>query len=328
MLHVFISYNRGDAQKCVSLAEYLEKRANLKCWYDTRDIEIGKDWFDEINHNLEQAFAVIVIVTPKSLDSPYVTYEWSWALGHGLEVIPIQFGKLRKKDRTHPLLILKEVKSWDNQTTRKSTVDVLVRHQHESPLVRYVNMSVRNIVIPLRLFARIGLWSYQYERVGKIDFKLFKLLIEKAEDEAWAVYSEKLPKFWLSSAHGFTSKQKRKYDELADNVYDFAKELQNLNDVVSIAESIQNVDISQDILRAEQCRIKILEPTVSFFDVDDFGWLAAKVFFDQLPSIGETHTGSIDDLHTLEFSESALSWFLTKEDTETILKIYKTIFSV
>ena len=58
----------------------------LYCYH--HNIEAGAAWRPEINSALEKAFAVVV-VTPESMKSTYVTYELSWACGSSVQVSPL-----------------------------------------------------------------------------------------------------------------------------------------------------------------------------------------------------------------------------------------------
>lgn len=89
MSYVFISYNHIDTFHATKLAKLLEE-VNISTWMDTKNITLGKEWRQEIDDAIRKAFAVIVVWTPNA-SSPYITYEWSFALGAGIEVIPLVF---------------------------------------------------------------------------------------------------------------------------------------------------------------------------------------------------------------------------------------------
>lgn len=121
MSHVFISYKHDDAHFVDSLREKL-KAAEIDSWLDT-DIEAGEDWKQRIDTAIEAAFAIVVVLTPESHQSPYVTYEWSYAMGLGKQIVPVL---LRKTDR-HPKL---EAKQYIDFTERKSPEKALVERLH------------------------------------------------------------------------------------------------------------------------------------------------------------------------------------------------------
>jgi hypothetical protein len=98
MGHLFVSYARKDHDFVESLREYL-RETEFQVWTDSA-LSPGSDWRQEIDEAIRQAFAVIVVITPESKTSEYVTYEWAFALGIGKRVIPL----ILKPTRLHPRL--------------------------------------------------------------------------------------------------------------------------------------------------------------------------------------------------------------------------------
>lgn len=87
MSHVFISYSRKDAAFAETLRERV-REAGFEIWMDSI-LPAGSDWRQEIDQSIRQAFALLVVVSPDSRTSEYVTYEWAFALGIGIKVIPL-----------------------------------------------------------------------------------------------------------------------------------------------------------------------------------------------------------------------------------------------
>lgn len=87
MAHVFISYKREDRDFAFLVRNEIEK-AGYGVWIDDR-LEAGESWIAQIENNLQAAFALVLILTPNSQLSKYVTYEWSFALGRGIRVIAL-----------------------------------------------------------------------------------------------------------------------------------------------------------------------------------------------------------------------------------------------
>jgi hypothetical protein len=98
MNHVFISHcheNRKFAKGCqAKLTE-----TGFTAWRSD-SIPGGEDWRNEIDRAITEAFALVVVITPESRASEYVTYEWAFAWGAGIKVIPV----LLKKTQIHPRL--------------------------------------------------------------------------------------------------------------------------------------------------------------------------------------------------------------------------------
>jgi hypothetical protein len=97
--HVFISYHHADGD----FADYLRmklKENGLEVWLADAALTAGDDWRAEIDQAIEGASSLIVIMTPDAKASDYVTYEWAFAIGAGIKVIPL----LLKETELHPRL--------------------------------------------------------------------------------------------------------------------------------------------------------------------------------------------------------------------------------
>jgi HEAT repeat protein len=88
MNHVFISYHRGDADFATVLRIELQK-AGHEVWVDQGGISAGDDWRREIDQGIQDSKALIAVMSPEAAQSEYVTYEWAYALGRGIRVIPV-----------------------------------------------------------------------------------------------------------------------------------------------------------------------------------------------------------------------------------------------
>jgi hypothetical protein len=98
MNHIFISHSHADRDFAEILHEKLAEEG-FAVWRDT-GIRGGEDWRREIDQAIQGAFAIIVMMTSEAKASEYVTYEWAFALGAGVKVIPI----LLKRTELHPRL--------------------------------------------------------------------------------------------------------------------------------------------------------------------------------------------------------------------------------
>jgi tetratricopeptide (TPR) repeat protein len=97
---VFVSYAHVDDYFVPALKERLHDYFDL--WIDAANLAAGRNWRDEIDRAIKESFAVLVIITPESCESKYVTYEWSYALGLGTPVIPLLLED--SGDKIHPRL--------------------------------------------------------------------------------------------------------------------------------------------------------------------------------------------------------------------------------
>ncbi len=87
MSHVFVSYSRKDVEFVEMLRQRL-RDADLDVWTDS-GVRPGNDWRTEIDDAIRNAFVVLIVVTPAARVSEYVAYEWAFALGAGIKVIPM-----------------------------------------------------------------------------------------------------------------------------------------------------------------------------------------------------------------------------------------------
>jgi hypothetical protein len=111
--HVFISCADEDKDFARDINRWL-RDSHVAGWQASLNIGGGQPWNPLIDNALRGAAAVIVIMTPHATRSQWVTYEWSFALGAGVTVIPIQRRrtKLHQKLETLQVIDFTERKSW------------------------------------------------------------------------------------------------------------------------------------------------------------------------------------------------------------------------
>jgi len=82
---VFISYASGDSPVADELRRDLEMNG-LKCFMAEKDIQVAAEWQDSIRAALIGSKRVLVLLTPRSLNRPWVLMETgaAWALGKTL----------------------------------------------------------------------------------------------------------------------------------------------------------------------------------------------------------------------------------------------------
>lgn len=101
MANIFISYSPKDNRAMLALREQLA-RIGYRAWIDPEP-RPGGDWRFAIDEAIRASDAVMVIVTPNSSDSVYVTYEWATALAWGITVIPVLFAPAKLHPRLETL---------------------------------------------------------------------------------------------------------------------------------------------------------------------------------------------------------------------------------
>src|SRR2546421_1881350 len=111
--HVFISYQHEDGDFAQVLINKI-KEAGFETWVDSDRLHAGEDWRVEIDSAIKNAIALIVIMTPEAKASEYVTYEWAFAWGAGVKVIPI----MHKETALHPRLEALHYLNFTSRTAR------------------------------------------------------------------------------------------------------------------------------------------------------------------------------------------------------------------
>lgn len=213
MSHVFISYKSEDQFQLQALIDVL-KKADIPYWYDV-GIRAGDDWRDEIDLRIEQAFALVVIVTDKAAVSHYVTYEWSRALGQGTPVIPLSFQEALPVN-LHPRLRAFEHLSCYPQIDAKNLVDELRMRQRKSPLVRFTESAILDIMFPFRILMNsLTLFELMYVKQLAVPDNGIADLLFFASDTLKILNRRQLPAFWVQSSHALAPNQRRDFDRLA-----------------------------------------------------------------------------------------------------------------
>ena len=101
MPQVFISYASEDAI-FADLAKMKLHEVGLQVWLDQGALRVGEEWRKAIDEGISSSDLFLIIITPQSCESPYVTYEWAFALGKGIKVIPL----LLEDAEIHPRLAI------------------------------------------------------------------------------------------------------------------------------------------------------------------------------------------------------------------------------
>jgi hypothetical protein len=117
MAHVFISYAHDDFEFAENLKQRLEK-SGFGVWMDSEGIRLGEDWREEIDVAIEDSFVLLLIISPNSMSSPYVTYEWSFALGAHKNVLPILYQAIDSK-LLHQRLDKRQYLNFTNRAERE-----------------------------------------------------------------------------------------------------------------------------------------------------------------------------------------------------------------
>lgn len=184
-IEVFLSYSREDLEFAENVQGRL-RESGIRCWVDHAEIRGGDRWSDVIDQGIRQCDALVLIVTPASCASSYVLYEWAFAAGLGVPVIPL----LRAPGECHPRLqVLQHIDFTD---TSKRPWDVLVQHLREKSVERGHRQRDRQIAARLQS-ASSDLRSRDHELVASTADWLADLKDARADEILLQVAEERLP---------------------------------------------------------------------------------------------------------------------------------------
>lgn len=114
--HVFLSYCRDDSDFAELTKLKLEKE-NTPIWMDNDRLAPGTDWRQDIDESIRQSIAMIVVMSPEARESEYVTYEWAFAWGVNIPVIPLMLRQTPLHPRLATLQFIdftkKAARPWD-----------------------------------------------------------------------------------------------------------------------------------------------------------------------------------------------------------------------
>jgi len=110
---VFICHDSCDGDFADVLKSKL-KEAGYEAWIDIDRLQVGEDWRAEIDEAIKSSTAIVVIMTPEAKESEYVTYEWAYAAGAKIKIIPLMV----KLTQLHPRLESLQYLDFTNRRAR------------------------------------------------------------------------------------------------------------------------------------------------------------------------------------------------------------------
>ncbi|OQP63381.1 hypothetical protein A3860_23830 [Niastella vici] len=102
---VFLSYSTKD-YFFAELMEIKLKEAGIDLWRDQGSLVAGADWRQGIEDGISTSGAVLIALSSYSTESPYVTYEWAYAIGKGKTIIPIKISQCQMHPRLESIQYL------------------------------------------------------------------------------------------------------------------------------------------------------------------------------------------------------------------------------
>ena len=113
MAQVFVSYKRENISK--DFIKHLRLKLEedgFDVWIDTELLLPGEDWKKEIDNAIKASIALIVIMTPEARKSEYITYEWAFAIGREIPVLPIVLQETELHPRMKDLQFVDFSNAW------------------------------------------------------------------------------------------------------------------------------------------------------------------------------------------------------------------------
>ena len=107
---VFISYSSAN-EDFAELVKMKLEEVGFSIWKDTNQLMAGDEWRNVIDTALLDANVILVLLDENSANSPYVTYEWAFALGSGKIIIPL----LVEDCKIHPRISVFQYLDFKNQ---------------------------------------------------------------------------------------------------------------------------------------------------------------------------------------------------------------------
>lgn len=189
MSHIFISYASKDRKMARQIMGQL-RRARHIGWLDVNDIVVGQDFREQIDQSLRSAAAVVVVLSPAACESEYVTYEWAFARGARVKIVPL----LVRKTRLHACF---EAVQYLDFTGRRKPWSRLIKEIGRTPLAS----SATGVVASPTIYAEFELDDNKPVMIGEsysitvgiehvpdgTERVKYEILDETFEDRKWNV---------------------------------------------------------------------------------------------------------------------------------------------
>lgn len=93
MSHFFVCYDPQDLHFAHAVRATVD-RAGFSTWMDTTKIRRNCWWTQDVDQAIKESFGLLVIMTPEAAANTCATYEWGFALGAGVPVLPLMFKQM------------------------------------------------------------------------------------------------------------------------------------------------------------------------------------------------------------------------------------------
>ena len=99
---VFVSYASQDQAFVNKLRRALKARG-VESWVDRHELRGGDRFGDRIADAIGAARALLLVLSPHARASEYVAFEWAFAMGAGVKVIPLVLKEAKRHEVLRPL---------------------------------------------------------------------------------------------------------------------------------------------------------------------------------------------------------------------------------
>ena len=136
MAEIFLSYGHRDAEIASKIAERFQQ-AGIDTELDRAELRPGDSWWANIKEVLEDASGVLLLLSPSSVNSAYVTREYQYALSNGKPLYIALIGALPTEEIPYELRTLQYVDLTQNfDENLNQLIDAIQRQKSSLPGAR------------------------------------------------------------------------------------------------------------------------------------------------------------------------------------------------
>lgn len=106
---VFISYSHKDQNFAIYLTACLAN-CSVPYWRDREKILGGDDWRNRIREAIDDCSILLLVISPDAINSPYVKFEWEYAVQTQKYVIPLILKETQLSEQLHRLHFINNFK--------------------------------------------------------------------------------------------------------------------------------------------------------------------------------------------------------------------------
>ena len=124
---VFISYSRKDFEKVRAVKKEIDKLVGIDCWMDLDGIESGERFKKVIISAINRHDALLFMLTPQSMSSPFALKELGFAASKGKRIILVDLAHTQMNDEFLFDYSDKDVINWNDSMQRCKLIKDLQR---------------------------------------------------------------------------------------------------------------------------------------------------------------------------------------------------------